>query len=161
MESKRPIGNYAFKVGASVFNKGGAKEWWIHARFVGEDGQLRYVIQPSDDPEIYVVRLERELRDFVVHVEVGQTPKSKGFFPPEGGFLKEHWYIANVAYGMSNPVHEVLLYAGLCDDGDLKPGNYSYLTGLHYRLDDSEAAISRPVYLRVAKDLGILGTERN
>lgn len=131
----------------------------VHARFRNSKGENLYVIETEISDE-FVLRTEASLAAHVVHAGLGNTPKCKGFFPPEGGFKREHWYVAEVAYSMGNPIHEVLLYAGLCDDGDVRPGNYSYLAGPHYRMDEPESLISRPVYLRVVKDLGTLVTER-
>lgn len=131
----------------------------VKTRFRNAKGENLYVVETEFEGE-FIIRTEKALGSYVSHSGLGNLPACKGFFPPEGGFKREHWYVAEVAYGMSNPIHEVLLYAGLCDDGSLQVGNYAYLAGPHYHLADHEARVSTPVYLRVVRDLGILVTER-
>lgn len=88
------------------------------------------------------------------------NPGACRLIPPEGGWESHTWYIVDVQYCATNPVHRSLFYSGFCDpknpggSSDGKPGNYNGLVPLNGPdRDDAPAYWWNVVYLRVVRKL--------
>ena len=68
--------------------------------------------------------------------------------PPEGGWKEKTWYLVDVAFRPSNPVHRAVLAVGFMhDDG---PGAYTFLYNPSY---DMPERFEHIYYLRVVREI--------
>ncbi len=89
-------------------------------------------------------------------------------FPPIEGWEKETWYLVEISFKDTNPVHQSLFYSGYLNGGDydfktneflnLFPGSYNMIINPSYEY----AADLKDVYfLRVIKKLISLSSIKN
>ena len=68
--------------------------------------------------------------------------------PPEGGWKAQTWYLVNVAFNPTNPVHRAVLAVGFMhDDG---PGAYTAIYNPSY---DCVEKFEHVYYLRVEREI--------
>lgn len=90
-------------------------------------------------------------------LSLGQTPLDQSLFiMPEQGLMRDSWYLVEAAFKSNNPIHLCLFYAGLCDDGDLEPGNYAGLVNHSHDPEWTNWGQSKPYYMKVGQCLGQL-----
>lgn len=51
--------------------------------------------------------------------------------PPEDGWKPQTWYLVEVSYRPSNPMHKALFFTGFLDEDGL-PAGYSGVTPMNY-----------------------------
>lgn len=85
-----------------------------------------------------------------------KLPAEKKIHEPEGGWAPSSWYVVEVAYTASNPIHRTLFYSGFLTDG--KPGAYNQL--IHPSYDDENKA-SDAYYLKPVRCLSINSNHAN
>ena len=148
--------DWAFAIGATVKEKDCfGFHGKVLTRFRNSKGENIYVVAHGQAIDHHVILREDKLEADVIHPGKGDlTGPTKGFFPPSDGLKRGHWYKVLVAFGASNPVHEALFYAGLCDDGSPLPGNYAILVNPSWEPEAYQ--VSRARYVRVIQDLGVL-----
>ena len=81
-------------------------------------------------------------------------PPERKRHAPDGGWVAQAYYIVDVAFNASNPVHRAILFTGFLNDG--QPGGYACLMkGGGYEsngYDYSRAYWLKPVRLLLTKD---------
>lgn len=70
--------------------------------------------------------------------------------PPYGGWQKETYYIVDVSYFSTNPIHRALFYTGFLDGKDNHPGGYNFIINHAY---DKQFSYKEVFYLKAIQAL--------
>lgn len=85
-------------------------------------------------------------------------PENKTIIPPKFGWQESTWYLVEVSYRKSNPIHNALFYSGFLNgpglEGERGPGGYNGFIPLNGPdFEDLPKKFHEAHYLRVVKAL--------
>lgn len=83
-------------------------------------------------------------------VRCGLPPKEKTVIAPEGGWRASTYYVVDVAYSKTNPIHRAIFYSGFLNGNSAgtEPGGYNAIWNASYEVGE-QYPVSKCHYLKV------------